>query len=147
VIRFADRKSRSLNSCRRSIGALTRPSTMTSSVSSTTPSSPGIQITGDVHPRDAPSDTANINDAKPTAASRNPGTSRLLDVFRAMVGTASRVNTTAITPIGTLMPKIQRQLAFCTSSPPSTGPMAGARAIGKLMIRLSRTRSFGGKLR
>ena len=53
----------------------------------------------------------------------------------------------ATTPIGTLMPKIQRQLARCTSSPPSTGPIAGARAIGTLMIRLKRTRSFGGKVR
>ena len=64
-----------------------------------------------------------------------------------MVGTAIRVNTMATTPIGTLMPKIQRQLARCTSRPPSTGPIAGASAIGTLMIRLSRTRSFGGKVR
>ena len=65
----------------------------------------------------------------------------------AIVGTAISVNTMASTPIGMLIPKIHRQLAFCTSRPPSTGPMAGASAIGMLMIRLSRTRSFGGKLR
>jgi len=147
VIRFADRNSRSPNSCSRSIGADTRPSTTTSSASNVTPSRPGIQIDGVVQPRTAPSDNANINDAKPIAASRNPGTSSRESVRRAILGTANTVKITARIPIGRLIQKIHRQLARCTTKPPSTGPIAGASAIGMLMIRLSRTRSDGGNVR
>ena len=54
---------------------------------------------------------------------------------------------TAAIPICRLIQKIHRQLARCTRNPPSTGPIAGASAIGVLLIRLSRTRSDGGNMR
>ena len=147
VTMFAERNSRRANSCSRSRGAGTRRSTTTNAPSISAPTTPGIQMMGESHPCAAPSETANMNAANPKEASSRPGTSSAARVFFAIFGTRSRVNTTAKMPMGTLIPKIHRQLASWTSTPPSTGPRAGARAIGIVMIRLSRTRSAGGKLR
>ena len=50
-------------------------------------------------------------------------------------------------PIGTLTRKIQCQLAWVTSRPPSTGPSAGAHSAGTITIIAARARSDGGNAR
>ena len=49
--------------------------------------------------------------------------------------------------MGTLMRKIQRQLAWVTSRPPRMGPSAGASSVGIMMYVLALARSAGGKAR
>lgn len=50
-------------------------------------------------------------------------------------------------PTGTLTMKTQCQDQPSTSQPPSTGPAAGATAVGSIRIRVARIRSSCGKAR
>ncbi len=53
----------------------------------------------------------------------------------------------AATPIGTLTKKTQRHVRFVTKNPPNTGPRAGARVVGTVMMLATRMRSDGGNAR
>ena len=50
-------------------------------------------------------------------------------------------------PMGTLTKKTHRHDRVVTNSPPSTGPRAGATAVGTVRMLEARTRSSGGKVR
>ena len=59
----------------------------------------------------------------------------------------SAPKTMAAMPMGRFTKKTQRQVKVVTSSPPSTGPRAGARVVGTVRMLAARTRSAGGKTR
>ena len=58
---------------------------------------------------------------------------------------AASVTTTASTATGTLRKKIDCQETFSTRKPPTTGPMASARALTPAHVPIALPRSWGGK--
>ena len=50
-------------------------------------------------------------------------------------------------PMGRFTKKTHRHDSWVTSRPPSTGPTAGATAVGTVRMLAARTRSAGGKVR
>ena len=55
--------------------------------------------------------------------------------------------TNAAIPMGRLTKNTHRHERLVTNRPPSTGPMAGAMAVGTVRMLEARTRSLGGKVR
>ena len=76
-----------------------------------------------------------------------PATSRVRRCGWSMVGMAHAPRASVAIPTGTLMKKIQCQLACCERRPPSSGPMASARAPTALQAPTAAACSLGaGKL-
>ena len=94
-----------------------------------------------------PSATPYMSEPKPSAAKRKPGRSKRPGDFCGTDWrkTIPKMNATA--PMGRLTKKTQRHDRSVTRRPPSTGPMAGARAVGVVRMLAARTRSAGGKTR
>ena len=84
---------------------------------------------------------------RPAPPRMNPGISKVPASCGADRSRQSAPNVTAAIPIGRLTKKTQRHESSVTRSPPSTGPMAGAKAVPMVIMLAARTRSDGGNTR
>ncbi len=81
-------------------------------------------IRGDDHPRSGASMMPKVSDDKSVITSTCPGTSTLLATGALDSGMYRRARTTAVSPTGMLIQKIDRHPTEDTSAPPTTGPRA-----------------------
>ena len=103
-------------------------------------------IAGEPQPQELPSTSASTSAVRPVDSAAMPGKSTV----RATVSSrdsrvANSVTTTARTATGRLMKKIARQETCSVSAPPTTGPIASARAETPAQVPIALPRSSGGK--
>ena len=107
----------------------------------------GAQDLGLCQPRSGPSLIPNMTAANPMPDSRKPGMSNRPSRGWRLSTKKRRPKAKASTPIGRLTKNTHRHERVVTNRPPSTGPRAGATAVGTVRMLEARTRSAGGKTR
>ena len=132
---------------RSSIGLGMRNSTTVITIAASTPTTPHVTTSGELHPECGPSLSVYTISASAEADSAKPAMSKRPVAGCRCSWRCRQPNHSATRPIGKLTRKIHRQLMLVTIKPPSTGPSAGAASVGIMISIAARARSAGGKAR
>src|SRR6516164_3450754 len=129
VSRLAPLKVGERKSVSGTIGAELRASTNRKASRARTPSARAASTRGEPTPREPASSSPYTSAPNPSVTNSVPHQSSFPDADGSRLsGTRQNSTTSTTTASGTLIKKTQRQEAYCTNTPPSTGPTTVVRA-------------------
>src|SRR3954462_7734677 len=144
--RLAPTNERERKNRKSTIGSTTRRSTIAKAVRPMAETTSSPTIPAEPQPHELPSTSARTRAERPTVMGLTPGKSTWwVELSSRDSRVAARVTATATTATGTLRKKIDCQETFSTRKPPTTGPMASARAETPAHVPMALPRSCGGK--
>jgi hypothetical protein len=145
--RFAPRNVRERNSGKSTIGSRTRGSIRAKAATPATAVASSATISAEPQPQELPSTRASTSAVRPTVRAPMPPQSIVGWVLSSRDSrVANSVTITAPTATGRFRKKIARQDTYSASAPPTTGPIARARADTPAQVPIALPRSSAGKV-